>query len=74
MTPKSPRAVKPVTHEPYQSQYVILVRKRPGNAVFLITEGDGDNAATFPSEEAAHVAADDIPACRAWPFSVIESP
>lgn len=56
--------------------YVVLVRNPTNDSVLLITEDtESDKAAIYETEDAAEKAAlNDIPVCRAWPYSVVEAP
>jgi hypothetical protein len=56
--------------------YVVLVRNPSNGKVLIIREDDeSDDAALYETErEAERAALDDIPICRAWPYSVVEAP
>ena len=61
-------------------KYAVLVRNPKSGKVILITEDDADSiqegsAALYSTEEEAEKAAlNDIPICRAWPYTIVEAP
>lgn len=59
------------------TKYLILIRNPNGGSVMLINSGDENSpekAMLYDSEEEAEEAASKIPACRAWPYSIVEAP
>jgi hypothetical protein len=59
--------------------YVILIRNTSNDSIHVIEDYDDldkemPRVAVFETYEAAEEAATVIPACRAWPYAIVEAP
>ena len=53
--------------------FVILIRNPSNDRVIAVTT-DGDNIATYETEDEAEKEAHRVPVCKAWPYVVVEAP
>ncbi len=56
--------------------YIILARNPRNDRIIAVTSGDGDDPpiAVYETEELAQRDAQNVPICRAWPYSIVEAP
>ena len=54
------------------AQCVILFRNTSNNRIGFVSDGEGEEIATFPDFDAALTATQNVPILRAYPWQIVE--